>query len=385
MSYNPMKRLLIIGNRFDHHLSRFVTRLRGNHPSFAIDIFDASMRTSESEADGLFDNVYCIRHGFSNFLYRIPVVAQILKGLDTIRAFKAIAPNYKVFNIQFVTLQACIIAKYLKHFTAKVITTPWGSDVYRIPKMWKPFAQKVYDNSDYVCVMPNTKFGNDVKRIYNVPEEKCQPLCFGSDVLDAIANSTLTHNEAKKLFFGDENLFVIVCGYNAAKAQNHVQILESLASVKHQLPNNTLIVLPMTYGDRNGYVSFVEESLKKSGLKFLILKSYLSDEQMVQLRLATDLFIHMQTTDAYSSSLHEYLLCNAKIINGNWLRYDELEQDGVPYTLSDFNTLSEDIIATINAGTPIRSEALDNVLDSYKWSTQIRRWKTILEELALNE
>ena len=380
-----MTRLLIIGNRFDHHLSRFVTRLRSNRPTFAIDILDASMRTSSSDADELYDNVYCINHTFPELLYKIPFISKILKGLDTIKVFKKIAPKYNTFNIQFITLQSCIIANYLHNYTAKVITTPWGSDVYRISKMWKPFAQKVYDNSDFVCVMPNTKFGNDVKRIYNIPDEKCQPLCFGSDVLDAIANSTLSKNDAKRLFFGNEEPFVIVCGYNAAKAQNHIQIIESLASVKAQLPKNTLIVLPMTYGDRDGYVSFVEDSLNKTGLKFLILKSYLSDEKMVQLRLATDLFIHMQTTDAYSSSLHEYLLCNTKIINGKWLRYDELEQDEIPYTLSDFDTLSTDIVKTINSGTSVRTEALDEVLDSYKWSTQIRRWKIILEELVLDE
>ena len=56
------------------------------------------------------------------------------------------------------------------------------------------------------------------------------------------------------------------------------------------------------------------------------------------LRQSTDLFIHIQTTDANCATVREYLLCRKKVINGSWLCYDDLERYGLPY----FNVDSEE-------------------------------------------
>ena len=37
------------------------------------------------------------------------------------------------------------------------------------------------------------------------------------------------------------------------------------------------------------------------------------------------MFVHVQTTDAFSSSVQEYILCNKKIVHGSWIKYEKLE------------------------------------------------------------
>ena len=37
------------------------------------------------------------------------------------------------------------------------------------------------------------------------------------------------------------------------------------------------------------------------------------------------MFVHVQTTDAFSGSFQEYILCNTKIVHGSWIKYEKLE------------------------------------------------------------
>lgn len=376
-----MKRILIIGNRFDKHLTRFIMGLRRLNIKYSIDILDASMRNGESDYDCLYDTVYVVKHTLPAFLYKIPGVSLLCKYYDSRKAFNAISSKYGVISIQYVTLLACILASSLKRVQAKVITAPWGSDVYRMPWSRKWLTRKVFDYSDYVTAMPYTKFGEDIKRIFHVPESKCVPLCFGSDVLDKISESCITKEDAKQQLFGDSQCYVIVCGYNASSAQNHIKIVECITSVKSELPSNTLIVLPMTYAKEASYMNKVKSALEETGINYTVLNEYLSDEDIVKLRKATDLFIHMQTTDAYSSTLHEYLLCGTCVINADWLRYPELERDGCPYLLADFSNLYNVILKCLRNeaySKPIQIE----VLETYKWSVQLELWNNHLLNLV---
>lgn len=375
------KRILIIGNSHDRHLTRFVRGLRRMQVHYAIDILDVSMKQFFSESSSLYDGVYLIKRTHPSWMYKTPVLKELVKLRDTRKIFRKIAGQYEVFNIQYVTLQACLLVKYIHRTNAKLITSPWGSDVYRMPNSRRKLVQKVFNCSDYVAVMPYTKFGEDVKRMFNVQDSRCVSLCFGSDILDKLAENTISKNEAKKQFFGSSDNYVIVCGYNAAKAQNHLKIIDVLKQITIFLPSNALIVLPMTYSKNIDYMNEVKDKIEQLGIKYIILDSYLEDDEIVKLRKATDLFIHMQTTDAYSSSLHEYLLCGTTIINAEWLRYPELEQEIIPYNLASFENLSSVIIECVNKKTKINNTCLSFVLDSYKWSTQIQSWNELFTKL----
>lgn len=376
-----MKRdILIVGNAHDKHLERFVKGLRAQDVSYAIDMLDISMRYEGIPNAKLYDNAYVINRHFYRGLYRIRGLSKLLKYFDVKKSFKEIKNNYTVINIQSVTIQSYILLKLFKRSCKYMIVTPWGSDVYRISKSMKGKYQKVYDASEYVCVMPNTKFGDDIIDIFHVPKNKCLELCFGSNILDKVMADNTSKYDAKQKMFGTADIYVITCGYNAAPAQNHFRIVDALALAKSRLPQNTLLVFPLTYAKKDNYLAELEKKVKSIGINYRLLTTYLSDQEMVWLRKSTDMFIHMQQTDAYSSSLHEYLYSKTKVINAEWLSYKELETWGVPYKPSKFETLSEDIVEIVNSTENLISDRLIKYLIVYSWSYQINEWNKIFNK-----
>ena len=116
-------------------------------------------------------------------------------------------------------------------------------------------------------------------------------------------------------------------------------------------------------------------------MKYLILDSFLSSEDAAALRYATDMFIHVQVSDAYSSSVQEYLLCNKKVINGSWLRYDEFEDNGkAPYFVVDnFGTLSETIVKAYNSPNKVLSARARQFIINGGTKTMIKNWNAFFE------
>lgn len=119
----------------------------------------------------------------------------------------------------------------------------------------------------------------------------------------------------------------------------------------------------------------VKTKLDELGIEYQIYDSYLTDDEVVNLRKSTDLFIHMQVTDAYSSSLQETLICGQKVINAEWLRYKELELLGLPYRLANFENLSASIINELNNERSFVD--ISNVLKQYTWSYQLVEWNKL--------
>lgn len=377
-----MKRdILVVGNAHDKHLERFIKGLKFQNLPYSIDIFDISMQYKDIPSASLYNKSYKVNRYFPKFLYKISGLSKIIKYLDLIRSFKEIGNFYNIINIQVVTIQSYLLLKLYKKCCKYIITTPWGSDVYRISDKTQAKYQKIYDASDYICVMPNTKFGDDVIDIFKVPSEKYLELCFGSDILDRVMADATPKEVAKQKLLGIADKFVITCGYNAAPAQNHFEIIKELTKVRAQLPLNTLLVFPVTYAKKEEYLAELDIRLKASGFSYRLFTSYLTDEEMVWLRKSTDLFIHMQKTDAYSSSLHEYLYSKAMVINAKWLSYKELETWGVPYVSSTFDTLSTDCVELANNAKDTTNEELSKYLKVYSWSYQINEWKKAFEKL----
>lgn len=370
-----MKRILIVGNSHDKHLSRFIKGLRGINVGFYIDILDISMRQDLCESKSLYDNVFIAKRSFPSYIYKLPVIDKYLKYRDTVKAFMAIAKDYHVISVQFLTIQAGFLSSYYKTHGAKLIITPWGSDIYRIGAVQRCFTRNLFKVADYVTLMPNSKFGDDVKEQYDVPESKCLPLCFGSDVLDKIIQDNKSKEVCKQELLGSSENYCMVVGYNASSAQNHLKIIEAIHEVKDKLPKNTLLLLPMTYAKVESYMIEVQRALDCLGISYRIFDSYLSDEEVVNLRKSTDLFIHMQKTDAYSSSLQETLICGQTVINAEWLRYKELEQTGLPYRLANFDNLPSVIAEEITyMSSPVN---ISRVLQQYTWSYQLQEWNKI--------
>ena len=255
--------------------------------------------------------------------------------------------------------------------------SPWGSDVYRIPTNdLKEKARKIYKTVDYVSA-PKIKFREDIQEVFSVPDYKIIDLAFGSENIDTlIDNESLSKVTAKKEL-STENSFVITCGYNKHKAHNHLKIIHALISVKETLPVNTVLFFPMTYGPSDDeYLNEIETKLKENHFTYTIFNQYLSSRDIMVMQKATDLFICIQDTDANSATLQEYLLSGTNIILGQWLRYPQFEEYGIPYWTTPSkdslkNTLNEYFISPTKISVP---KELKEQIKNNAWSVKIKDW-----------
>jgi hypothetical protein len=185
----------------------------------------------------------------------------------------------------------------------------------------------------------------------------------------------VSREKAKELL-GINSKYIITIGYNASESQHHIEIINSISEIKNKLPQNTLLVFPMTYGPRQ-QVGRVEQKLKEQGWDYLIFDKYLSYQEIVNLRKCSDMFIHAQTTDSNSASLAEYLFCQAIVVNASWLRYKHFEQFGEPYYLfSDFKDLPSIIETAIEGGTKVNNDLID-FLKQYSWAYKTTKWVSL--------
>ena len=85
--------------------------------------------------------------------------------------------------------------------------------------------------------------------------------------------------------------------------------------------------MPLQYGKlEDGYVQEVKNIAEKCDFQCLILEKFVPFEESVKLAIATDIYIHLRDTDAFSNALKEHVYAKSHIIKGDWLKYPELDE-----------------------------------------------------------
>jgi len=295
-----------------------------------------------------------------------------------IRFFSKFSKNrrYDIINIHFANRYMSFVYKYLRTMSDKIVMIPWGSDILRRPKKNLEQLSSLYQKADYIAATPSSPVGRTILEKFKVNPKKIVGSFWGSAGIDyAIEKGKLISQEESKERFGLSDRYVITCGYNRQEAQRHKAIIEAIDQKREQLPENLTLLFPMTYGNmtyQGKYVEEVKDECKKRNLQAVFVTEFLSLEDLYKLRNATDMFIHVQTTDAFSGSVQEYILCNKKIIHGSWNKYEQLE-DFKPlfyFPVDKLENLGEVIVKAYKSdGIAIPQGVIDYVKSS-SWNTK---------------
>lgn len=381
-----MKKILIAGDVYDKHAYRFIAHLKKEDSSLNFDILSYGRRNNQPDC-----SVYCNEafHPQESMrkLYKIKYLGQIIRAINFKHTLENLASQNKKYDailVLWVYPQNIFAINSYKKLSNNIILVPLGSDVLRISKLARFALKPFYQKADYI-VLPPAGFQQTVKQLFHIKDYKIITLDFGSDQIDTILNSKISRLEAKQEL-GIAEKYVITIGYNAAKAQNHLMILEQLVQVKKQLPDNLFLILPMTYPKSpvlEEYIKHVKTYLNNTGFKYRIFEDYLDEEQLILLRKCSDIFIHAQTTDANCATIFEYLLSDCTILNGGWLHYPELEKDNMPYftfnSIKDLSSCLIDAIKTPEQHKP--SSRLIGEMAQKGWNHQIKLWIAFFKSL----
>lgn len=370
-------KLLILGNFASVYIVQFVKHLKETNPN--VHLYFWGYTRDKSDADRSFLSYYDEYYLFDiNRKEDASLVQKTKAVLQFRRHFKTfVAGRYFDFiNIHYIKPEYYFILNYFKKYASKLVLTPWGSDVYGANGYKRLMVQKIFNAADFVTGA-NDRFAKDFSKLFKVPDQKMVFCEIGMEPIEYIINhkKNIDVNEAKRQLGITDN-YVITCGYKAQSSHQHIKIIEAIHQVKNQLPDNLLLLFPLTYPHNPDYIEEIKRKNAEYGLYAIYFEHFLEMPQLFLLRQATDMFIHVQPTDASSASLQEYILCEKKIINGSWLKYPDFIKNGViPYfELDSMENLGQKIVDVYHS-EPIKIE--DSLLKEFEnktWDVAIKNW-----------
>jgi glycosyltransferase involved in cell wall biosynthesis len=316
-----------------------------------------------------FENVFANKYP-KGFIKTLPKVRffQFIFGL---RRLARSIPDYDIVHIHYHHYYFAFITPIIRRKAKKFFLTFFGSDFNQISNLQHKFNQKTVNLVDGIFVASEI-FMDKILTRYHVSKSKKR-----TGILIPLMNSfisferfLLNHDiyKAKQLIGVQKK--VITCGYNAAPIVRHEMIIDALNKIDNKL-HDYQIIFPMTYGNRAAEMrSIVKEKLKRSPLDSLVLENFMTIEKVQALRLATDIFIHIQERDQTSSSMFEHLAAGSVVITGKWLPYQDLIDKGAYFISMES---PEDLAQVL-------SQVLDN-LEDHKSKSKVNR-KIILEIMS---
>lgn len=375
---NKKYSILIVGLYCYYHIPNIINHLKAKNPLVELTLLTDSPEKMSKLLDDKSVKIEWYNASPVNCRYRW-LKHWIIK-YKQILFFANFSKNrkYDIVNVHFPNKYMSYVYKYLRKMTNNIVISPWGSDILRRDKNYLQHLAFLYENADYISTEKNSPLGKKIIEVFNIDPQKIVCSSFGTDVVDfAIKNGDPITQEDAKQRFGLNGRYVITCGYNQRRQQRHKEIIEAISQVRSQLPENLTLIFPMSYGKTTNDIDADECKLicKGYGLDALFITDFLTVEDLYKLRKSTDIFVHVQTTDASSGSVKEYILCDKKIVHGSWIKYEEMEafQPLFYFPVERLEDLGEVIVKAYNSDKIKIAQGVMDIVISCGWDNRITK------------
>lgn len=330
-----MKRIFVLGNPNSVILYRYALSV---HEPGVTELIIAT------DTDNFLYRSLYEQHGFTvirttpfqlAFLVRLPRLRNFLKYLYYYLYMfpKLKHMRFDGIHVHSMSAYSLFVARHISAST-RLVCTYWGSDLKRNP-VTNDDARWCLRYAAHI-VVPTIEMKNHFVQIFgHTYSNKLRIIKFGVTGFDHIDKvlAEFTPVQCKQQLGISTEYITVAIGYNAYRAQQHLEVINALSLMPSQQRKRIALVLQLTYGQEDAvYLGEIRTALQRLGCKFLLLESYMDDEQVARLRLATDVFIHAQTTDALCATIQEYLYAGARVLNPVWLPYADLKNCGIEYT-----------------------------------------------------
>lgn len=258
-----------------------------------------------------------------------------------------------------------------------------GSDLYRFSKIPIEFflQKRIIKRADRFS-SENEKTREFFYEVYGeryrkVPHDICR---FGVDILDSIdkiSENTEYIMQVTRDFPKDK--IVVLCGTNARVEHNHKEIIRAIQSMNYDDREKCFFVFPMTYPSGcEEYISQIEDMIAQVTDSYVVLKRYMNVDEMAELAIATDVMIHVQTTDQLSSAMISHMYHGNLVIAGDWLPYESLRENGVYFhsihSLEDLSDSLNDAISNLSFYKKKCSDNMKTIHGLSSWDVIAKDW-----------
>lgn len=379
---NKTKRILIISEI--HLIKTFLLPTILKLKESADVVFDCFIVATindkvRKELEANFENVFANQYP-KGLLGKIPKL-RFFQSIYGLRKLAASLPHYEVAHINFHHFYYSLFTPIIRKKVNKLYISFFGSDFNELEWYRHLGNKKTIRITDNVF-STNSTLLKEIKNKYNLSEKK-----IGTSVLMPMIDAFIDFEElllnkkkedAKKELGIDNKL--MVCGYNAAPIVRHKEIIIALLNIKENLKDFQLI-FPMTYGLNASVTRInVKNLLLNSGFNYQIFEEYLPIEKILNIRLAADIFIHIQSRDQMCSSMLEHLAAGSLVITGEWLPYNSLKEKGVYFIeiskVGDLEKAAKDAIQNLDYHLEMCKVNREIIFSLMKWENNKAKWLT---------
>lgn len=295
--------------------------------------------------------------------------------------------KYDIVNVHFPKPRLLKVMPWLKRMSKSIVITPWGSDVFRVENESAIQRMRtIYSYASCVTAFPSSELGDAIIRKFKFDSGKMRPVRWGMDFVDYLEDAKPDKSEGEsKARFGINGKYVITCGYSSSPSHRHEAIIDAVDSIREELPKNLTLLFPFTYGwGSEQYVQSIKDKCSSLNLDAVFVEEYLGLEDLYTLRMATDMFVHVQTTDAGAACVMQYILCHKKIVHGSWMKYVDLEQYKplFYFPVDRMEDLGKVILdAYQSKGIDIPDGVISTIMGR-GWNKEIKKWDRLFSSMV---
>ncbi len=283
--------------------------------------------------------------------------------------FKRLLSKIGQYNSVIVLYHSPFINQFsniLKSKSKRIILYYAGSDFYRASNVIREKNRTLINACDIIA-FTNNAMAKDFTEYYQDYRNKYVVFLFGSRIVDMIKYA-IENNYQKT-----RDKILITIGYSGSRKQQHIRILNSIHNIIDRYYNQIKLVFPMTYNTELTYVKEIKEIISTMNIDSIFIDNKVSEEEIVDIRLNSDIVINMQTTDQASASLIEYIASGNIMLVGDWLPYSFWEEAGICYHKINFENMEETLNSVLSNFNDEHEKASGNIssaIESFSWNSR---------------
>lgn len=307
-------------------------------------------------------------------------IKKIYKQLKTLGTFD-------VLHIHYVKHLYAPGIYLLRNNYKKIILTFWGSDLYRSTIISRVCILPILRIADKITFITATMKNDFFKKsiFHRGLRNRICVMDYGNMLFPYIDSAEKKIKEDTLSSYSTFNLskerLTITIGYVGRPQMQQKEAIESiLKNISSTIIDGVQIVIP-AYGMKEGRLQYLRHILDEKSVQYSIIPDFLGPEKVALLRSLTDIFVHPQTTDAFSSSMQECFYANAVIINGSWLHYKDIENAGAYFlSFNSFDHLPDlllNVIESIDLHKQMSAINKQVMLEMCSWDRWRQDWRSL--------
>lgn len=299
-------------------------------------------------------------------------------------------PKIDICHIHSVYKTSVMMSLVNRFKYKKLIASYWGGDIEDRTGNIVRVREKCFKRAEVITVTVQQTL-NDFREIYgNAYDDKLMVCRFATDGINCInkISKTATREECRQSYGIPDNKICITCGYSAYREQHQDRIIKELTKLPKELKEKIFVIVPMQYGRMTDteYLSAVAAAAESADFDCVVLREFVPFEMSARLAVATDIYLHLRDTDAFSNALKEQVYAGSLVIKGDWLKYIELEEMKAPIiSIPDFDSLEKTVETCLkNLTLSKKIQLFEPIYELYSADSVVSQWGAVIDR-ALKE